>query len=96
VGLDGQREVLPDREMVKHRGNLVGPCQTQPGPAVDRQARDPPAVKINLTAVRRQFPAQLVEGRGLAGTVGPDQGMQFAAGHIEGEVVAGLDGTEAL
>jgi hypothetical protein len=97
VGLDGQREVLPDREMVEHRGNLVGPRHSQLCPSVGRHPGDLPAVEIDPAAVRHgQFPAQLVQGRGLAGTVGTDQGMQFAAGHLQGEVAAGLDGTEAL
>jgi hypothetical protein len=54
------------------------------------------AIKKDPAGVRHQFATQLVERRGLAGTVGADQGVEFALGDFQGEVVAGLDGTEAF
>jgi hypothetical protein len=93
--LRGERDVVGGRKIRQQAGDLERTRQPEPAALIGRQPGDVAAGKMNRTGIRHQLPGQLADQRGLAGAVGADDGVQFAPGDIEREIVGGVDAAEA-
>ncbi len=89
LALQRQAHVLQRGQMREHGGDLERPHQAEPGDLRRLHAGDVAAVVADGAAGRLQELGEQVEGGGLAGAVGADQGMDGAGHHAQVDVVHG-------
>ena len=82
--LDGQAQVLEERERGEEIGDLKRTCDAAAHDALGGQAVDAPAVEENLAAVGREHARDGIEERGLSRAIGADERVEPPVG--EGEV----------
>ena len=84
--LHGERDVVQRGEIEEQRGDLERARQPELATAPARQRRDIAAVEANAPGVGHDLAGELADQRGLAGAVRADDGVQFAARHLEHNV----------
>src|ERR1700730_11526342 len=95
-GLENRLHIVFHRQLAEHRGLLRQVSEPELCPAVHRQQRDVGVLQSNTAGVARHEPDDHVEGRGLAGTIGPEQSDDLTAGELERQVAHDLAGLVAL
>src|SRR5690349_25126760 len=93
LALQRDADVLEDRQVREHRGNLERANEPEPRDRRRTRPGDLAAVEEDLAARRRQEMREQVEAGRLAGAVRPDQRVNGPAADREIHVV---DGDEAL
>ena len=96
MGLDGKRDIVERGEFGKQRGDLERAGKPDLAAPIDRQRRDVMSVEADAAAVGRDLAGQLPDQRGLAGAIGSDERVQFAARQRERYRVGGHHAAEAL
>src|SRR3990172_5355958 len=94
--LHRQRQVVEHAEAPEDAGDLEAARQSRRHAGKLRYCSYIFILKKSLAGIRNQTAANLADQRGLAGAVGPDQGMHLAFGHLEADVVGGHHAAEAL
>src|SRR5262249_1787221 len=94
--LDGEGYVVERREIEKQRGDLERAREAERAAPMGRQRRDVEVGETNRAGIRRHLARELADQRGLAGTIGADQGMELALTYLQREAVRGDDALEAL
>src|SRR5215210_8415409 len=92
----GDLEVLEDRHLRKHRGQLEGPDDPVRGDCAEPLARDDLPAVLDLARLRRVEPADDVEERRLAGAVRADDAERLALTDAERDAVECGQPAEAL
>ena len=96
VCLDGERHVVERAELAQHRGDLERTAEPQPHARIGRQMGDVAAGKADRAGVRGEIAGELADQGGLAGAVGPDQRVDLARPHVDGDVVGREQTAETL
>src|ERR1700722_3583876 len=94
--LHGPRDVVERAEAGEQRGDLERARDAKEATAMDGKGGDVASVELDIAALRHDLAGQESDQRGLAGTVGADDGVEFAAGNIERDPVGGHHAAEAL
>ena len=89
-----QRDIVERGEIGQQRGDLERARQPERAALVAWHPGDFLAGKSNGAGIRQQLSGELADQRGLAGAVGADDRVQFAARHVEREVVGGGNAAE--
>ena len=94
--LDGQQDVVVDRELGQDGGDLEFQAQAQAGALVGRRARDVVAVEHDGAAVGEVGAGDRLQQRALARAVGPDQPVERAGLHVDIDALQRPQGAERL
>src|SRR3546814_17843818 len=94
--LQGEPQVLVDREALEEIGDLERAREPAPGYAVGRQADDVAAVQLPRDPVRQIEPGNQGEGGGLVGAVAADERMHLCACLRQVDSLHVADDAEAL
>jgi hypothetical protein len=85
--LEHRLDVFGHRQLAEYRRFLWQVAQTEPCAAMDRHVREVAFIQIQISAVRRHQAHHHVEAGSLAGAVRAEQTDDFAAGHLERDVL---------
>ena len=96
TGLDGKADILLDRQPAEQIGDLERAADASGGDRLRTEAPDLAPVERHRAAIRRKHAGDEIEGSGLAGAVGADQGMQRAVHDREADAAHGANAAEAL
>ncbi|MNP22183.1 hypothetical protein D3C76_1148430 [compost metagenome] len=96
AGGDGQGDVLQQAELGVQLADLERTRQAQAWPLPGRHAGDVLAIEVDLALVGENLAGNLRDQGRLAGTVGADDGVQFALGQFKAGAVGGFHRTESL
>ena len=91
-----QSQVLPHRERREQVGNLERACQSLLHHLLGRQSLDPQILQHDTAGLRAEHAGDGVEERGLAGTIRPDQRVQFAVRQLQIHAAYRSETTELL
>jgi hypothetical protein len=79
-------DIFQHRQVGKKIGDLKGAAYAQVSRSMDRQVRDVTSFEDDLTAGRRDVPAQEVEERRLASSVRANDRVQSIRMHLDADV----------
>ena len=85
--LCGQQDVVVDRQLRQHRGDLEFEAEAGAGALVGRGARDVLALEHDAAAVGEMGAGDRLEERALARPVGTDQAVERAGLHVDVDAV---------
>jgi hypothetical protein len=88
--------VLAAGEVLEEAGDLERPCQPASGHRLWRQPGDVLVERDDLAGRGPQEAGEEVEQRGLAGAVGPHEGVHSALMHLEVDAVDRAEAPERL
>jgi hypothetical protein len=95
AAVSAQHDVLGDAQGVEQGDVLEGAADAGLGDLVRPEVQQAPAGEADLPLTGLTEPAQAVEQRGLARTIGPDQAADLSLGDVEGHAGQRDDAAEA-
>jgi hypothetical protein len=83
TGLHAEGKVLGDAQAIEQRRDLESTGESLAGTPIHRPVGDVPVVEAYGAAVGGDLTGELVDDRGLAGPVGPDEGVNLTPAHMQ-------------
>src|SRR5260370_39142375 len=94
--LAGEDEVVAHRKLRKPPQQLKGPAHAEGIEIAGTHPGGPPAIDVDVAAIRQQLAKHAIEQRGLSRTIRPDDPQNLAFAHRKRYAVNGRDAAEGF